>query len=477
MTDDAELLRRYAEEQSEEAFAELVRRRIDFVYAAALRQTRGNSALAQDIAQTVFIDLARKATALSRHEAVLGWLHTSTRFAAGKAMRTESRRRTREWEVHVMNETLQESEAPADWARLSPVLDAVLGELKERERVAILVRFFERQPLAQVAAKLSLSETAARSCIDRALDKMRERLACRGIVSTTAALSFALTSQATVVAPLGVTAAVTETALAGAVASGGAVAAIFMALSKLQVGAVAALVIAITGGLVWRNPPGHRQPQQPPGSVALNDAKGSVTQSEAGTGRAEMPAVPSAARKPDYLPTVLHVPANRGRGTPMDAYETLQWAAANGEVRVLADSLVLTPRALRDAEELLAAAPEETRQKYPTPYLMAALLLSGSSSGYDPSQLQVQLLKEDDGAKPPDASDPNFPISITTYLGLPEETVTSTDYRTLYVKTRDGRGRESTQLGQVFEKTSDGWRWVMQPGLLKAIYKARIQKK
>ena len=112
MTDDAALLRRYAEEKSEEAFAALVRRHIDFVHAAALRQARGNAPLAQDVTQAVFTDLARKAATLARHEVVVGWLHTATRYAAAKAIRAESRRHVREREAHAMNEVLRESAGP-----------------------------------------------------------------------------------------------------------------------------------------------------------------------------------------------------------------------------------------------------------------------------------------------------------------------------------------------------------------------------
>ena len=58
MNDDAQLLRRYAEHASESAFAELVARHIDLVYSAALRQLNGDTHQAQDVAQTVFADLA-----------------------------------------------------------------------------------------------------------------------------------------------------------------------------------------------------------------------------------------------------------------------------------------------------------------------------------------------------------------------------------------------------------------------------------
>lgn len=250
MNDDAELLRRYAEGKSEEAFAALVRRHIDFVHAAALRQAWGNAALAQDVTQAVFTDLARKAETLARHEVVVGWLHTATRFAAAKAIRAENRRHAREREAHAMSEVLRETAAPTEWERVQPVLDAVLGELKERERAAILLRFFDKKPLAQVGAELSLSETAARSCVDRALDKMRVQLARRGVTSATTALAVTLGNQVMVAAPAGLATSVTGTALAGTAASAAGWLAIFMSISKLQIGIASALAVAGATGYV-----------------------------------------------------------------------------------------------------------------------------------------------------------------------------------------------------------------------------------
>ena len=64
MDDEQLLLLQYAGERSESAFGELVARHIDFVYSAALRVVHGDSHLAQDVAQTVFLDLGKKARSL-----------------------------------------------------------------------------------------------------------------------------------------------------------------------------------------------------------------------------------------------------------------------------------------------------------------------------------------------------------------------------------------------------------------------------
>jgi DNA-directed RNA polymerase specialized sigma24 family protein len=89
MTDDAELLRRYIENQSEAAFAELVERHLGFVYAVAARRLGFDKHLAEDVTQKVFIDLACKARSLSRNVVLTGWLFTSTRFTASRVVRLD----------------------------------------------------------------------------------------------------------------------------------------------------------------------------------------------------------------------------------------------------------------------------------------------------------------------------------------------------------------------------------------------------
>ena len=218
MTPDSELLRRYARTNSEDAFAELVRRHVNLVYSAALRQVNGDAHLAQDVAQTVFTDLARKAGSLARRETLTGWLYTSAHFAAAKIARTENRRRDRE-EKFMREPTkirAEEAASPerADWEKLRPVLDDAMHELKETDREAILLRYFENRQFAEVGAKLGLNENAARMRVERALEKLRAIFAKRGITTATA-LASVISANAVQLAPANLAATLTTASIAG----------------------------------------------------------------------------------------------------------------------------------------------------------------------------------------------------------------------------------------------------------------------
>ena len=221
MIEDPELLRDYAENRSEEAFAELVKRHVGLVYRVALRKVGGDTHLAEDIAQGVFTDLARKAGALSRREVLAGWLFTSAHFAATKAVRTEQRRRNREQWASTMHELSSDPSPATDWDRLRPMLDDLIHGLPEGDREALLLRFFERRDFEQIGAKLHLSAAGARSRVERALDKIRVSLAGRGITSTGVALVTALETQSLLAVPVGLASTVTSAAISGAVAAGG----------------------------------------------------------------------------------------------------------------------------------------------------------------------------------------------------------------------------------------------------------------
>jgi len=238
---DAQLLLEYATSRSESAFGELVGRYADLVYSAALRQVREPN-LAREVAQSVFTDLARKARSLSGGVVLAGWLHRSTRFAALALLRHERRRRNRERQAMELLEPSCESSP--DWDRLRPMLDEAIANLGETDRNALLLRFFKNHDLRDVGVALGLSEDAAQKRVSRALDKLRDFLARRGVKTTASLLSATLAANAVQAAPSGLVAVLTT----GSIANAGTAATFtllkFMTMTKLKAAVVSTALIA-----------------------------------------------------------------------------------------------------------------------------------------------------------------------------------------------------------------------------------------
>ncbi len=212
---DQELLRAYATEGSEAAFTELVRRHAGSVEAAAFRQT-GDSGLAEDVTHAVFLLLARKAGSLGPKVLLLGWLLRATRYAAIDAVRAEARRQRREAEFFAMQSlepNLPDTESESLWSRVAPLLDEALLRLRESDRTALLLRFFENKPLAAVGAALGVPEDAARKRVDRALARLQARLRQRGAFASLAVLPTLLDSHAAPVSKASLVQTTTHAAL------------------------------------------------------------------------------------------------------------------------------------------------------------------------------------------------------------------------------------------------------------------------
>lgn len=245
MNEDADLLDRYVRDRSESAFSELIRRQVDLVYSAALRLVGGDVHRAEDVTQQVFSELARQAKRLRRHPAIPGWLYTTTRLMALRTIRTEQRRNAREQEANAMNELLCYPVPERDWNHLRPVLDDAMHELSEKDRRAVLLRFFQKKSLKEVGLALGLSENAARMRVERSLDKLRAQLARKGVTTTAAALTVMLGSHAVTAASSSFVATLTSATLAGAATVTASTFSILnvMTMTKLKVGFISAVVM------------------------------------------------------------------------------------------------------------------------------------------------------------------------------------------------------------------------------------------
>ncbi|HEX3800859.1 MAG TPA: sigma-70 family RNA polymerase sigma factor [Verrucomicrobiae bacterium] len=246
---DQELLREYAERKTESAFAELVRRHVDFVYSAALRMVRDEQ-LAEDVTQSVLVACAKNARQLAGHPVLSGWLHRTAQNLAANTVRTEVRRRNREQEALAMNE-LMADETSASWENISPLLDDALGELNDPDRDALWLHFFQRKSAREMAQALGISDAAAQKRVSRAMERLREIFVKRGVAVGAGSLATVLAANGVQAAPIGLAATITASlAATTAVTSATATTIKTIAMTTLQkISITAALAVTVGAGV------------------------------------------------------------------------------------------------------------------------------------------------------------------------------------------------------------------------------------
>lgn len=383
MTDDSQLLRAYAAEDSEAAFRQLVERHISLVYSTALRVVCGDMALAQDVTQTVFSDLGRKARTLAPNVILSGWLYRHTTFTAAKALRGESRRRAREREAVAMNTP---DESNTIWNQMEPLLDAAIGSLPERDRDALVMRFFDKQDFRAVAAKLDSTEDAAQKRVARALEKLRHYFECRGVTVSTVTLSGVIAAHSVSAAPATLATAIAGTALAhaGTAAATPLLISLFMANIK-TIAVSAVLVAAATAPLLLQHnsisqlrAENQRLQQQiaaqaeaasaPAIAVAAQPDNRELLQLRAEVARLRREQAEIAKAQPKLAPapaTQTQAPAqresvpsdtwtDRGFGSPMDTLQTAYWAVRNANVDKFKQSMMITDDARKKLHDAIA---------------------------------------------------------------------------------------------------------------------------
>lgn len=210
--DDMELVRRYALTKSEEAFATLVSRHVNLVYSVALRQV-GDTHLAEEITQTVFVILARKADFLGPKTVLSGWLCQTARYASAKARTMQRRRQDREQEAYM--QTISTNNDAVGWEEIEPLLDTAMAQLSRQDHDALVVRYFERRNFKEVSAALGTTEAAAKMRVGRALEKLRHFFTRRGITISAAVIAGTCSTHAVTAAPAGLAQAATLAAVQG----------------------------------------------------------------------------------------------------------------------------------------------------------------------------------------------------------------------------------------------------------------------
>jgi len=246
MTDDLNLLGQYAQNRAQDAFTEIVRRHVDLVYSAALRQVRSPQ-LAEEVAQSVFTDLARNAGKLKPDTVLTAWLYQVTRRTAIDVVRREARRQLREQvasEMNAMNATA------SDWTHVEPFLDEAMHALDETDRAAVLLRYFEKKSLREVGAALGTSDDAAQKRVSRAVERLREFFAKRGVTVGASGLVVVISANAIQAAPVGLAATISTVAvLAGTTLATTAIATAtkVIAMTTLQKTVIAATLTAAIG--------------------------------------------------------------------------------------------------------------------------------------------------------------------------------------------------------------------------------------
>ncbi|MBK7997868.1 MAG: sigma-70 family RNA polymerase sigma factor [Verrucomicrobia bacterium] len=202
-------MKEYVQNGSQEAFKEIVRTHLPLVWSTARRQVQ-DSHLAEDVAQQVFSLLAQKAQTLSEDVILSGWLYRATVHTASRIQRQEHRRVAREQHAaNLMSDSPQESA----WSQIEPLLDSAMSELDERDRDAIVLRYFEKKSLKDVGAALGINDDAAQKRLSRAVEKLRQYFAQNGQTISATTLTASLGVGAIQPAPAALLASITATAV------------------------------------------------------------------------------------------------------------------------------------------------------------------------------------------------------------------------------------------------------------------------
>jgi RNA polymerase sigma factor (sigma-70 family) len=275
---DFELLRDFARNGDQPAFSTLVRRHLNLVFGSAARKA-GDHGGAEEISQNVFGALARKAWRFAPDDSLPAWLHQTTLLEAKFWLRGELRRRRREQTAAELGTTMNASDEQSALRALIPLVDEALLSLREKDRAALLLRYYESRSLREVAGALGVREDAAQKRVAGAVEKVARFFQRRGIKTATGAIAIAVLEQTSGGAPAAAAAGILRAAAQlapPALAGLPALLSRFAGLTKAQTVAVCVAVSAAPAAWQWNEARGLHQ-----ATAALQSQQNSATTRQA----------------------------------------------------------------------------------------------------------------------------------------------------------------------------------------------------
>jgi RNA polymerase sigma-70 factor, ECF subfamily len=181
--DDVEVVAAMTEGDGD-ALAELYRRYGGAVWAVA-RRVCGDRTLAEDVTQTVFVDLWRRPQRFDANRGALRpWLVAQAHARAVDTVRSEAaRQRRQEREVRLAPAPAPEVEAEVHMAALSEGVRRAVARLADDEREAIVLAYFGGHSYRETAEMLGQPEGTVKSRIRRGLTGLRRALESEGLTS------------------------------------------------------------------------------------------------------------------------------------------------------------------------------------------------------------------------------------------------------------------------------------------------------
>jgi len=162
----------------------------------------------------------------------------------------------------------------SEWQSIEPLLDEAMEKLDDPDRAAILLRFFENQPLREVGHALGISDDAAQKRVSRALEKLREFFAREGKTVAATALAGAISANAIQAAPAGLGLAISSAAFGSVAAVSVAIGATkTIAMTTMQKTFIGATLAAVVGTGIYG---AHRLNQTRARVQSLEDTRSSL---------------------------------------------------------------------------------------------------------------------------------------------------------------------------------------------------------